>query len=1124
MHTPSFSSRIDSLVANVRITAIACGERHSLALGTAALGGASGARAMRPGSESNVYVWGCNNHGQLGLGTFSPSWEPHPLEALRGKRILSISAGAAHSLAITCLAHVYGWGATWAQQMGQHQHRAAQAEPALLADAFDAKVFHIVCGGHHSLLQVLPASRDSPFTSAGQSRGADAAAGALRSNASPSFLLAGPPTQQALELARRKHNAAASPGPTRKDAPANTALQSVPEDVETGGAESEGSLSVTASSMEPLGCDWGSVTRCAAAGYGWCGAVYSPLSLDLAVLQSMLSGEMEHVAQLRLLLRAALLPLKRKVTAEESLDVLGMTALVKVVDCFSAVWQTSCDLIGVLRPLAAEHQPGEVRLADIIESHPTLTVLRQYAVALGNAMALGLTRDPTVRRMLHVSLRETGSLNTGARHATDRGRGGKSNTNANAASAAPGDPPPYASEADSLPYDTSGGTRGHNAFSLGNSEQGMVKWLLSQPVEHMQLYIDLLGRLSAVLMRTQPEEAQRLARLSKRWYRLLSAVTQGTAMAGDTATFWQLHSNLRKNYGAPQRRLVTHSKEVPLSLKGVMASGTWVILFNDALLLVSVFSSRIYTLSTLWLADEAPDPRTGKEGWLRLEFPEDTVTLHTTTVKAHRHWRSLLHQTLRTLFVRGEAGMPTFSTNALDYRLLLQDDSILEGGAAPWEEQGLDMRYASYRYRAHSMYKECTYTGVWERAKPHGDGSLVCADGRRFMGEFRDGVCHGFATMQAPSDADDIEMATGAWRDGRLHGYATVLFHNGDKYVGEWRDGKRHGFGFCTYADGSVYHGEWLADLRHSYGVYNSGDRRVRFLGLWDHGHRHGSGALVKNGTYFEGNFFAGHMQGPGLLVTATGGTRAVAEFGNDALLQGRGSLWLADGHIFEGSLTGAWAQAGGVKLNGTLYSNAGALAPGVGRGEALLTGLDNLFAFVSDSDMFAPDENDEGDYGVIGSGVAAGTAFGAGGRAGGASGHTGTGYGSQQQVSGGQDHDDVHHWCQRRWRDVPADAKWAGLFARCKKEVCVHGVGGGGCPAKRRVGFQDHVYCAARGYHRPISVAPAPNISFSFFCSILSSAGLRAAWRWPVCCKRRAVCGSLIQLPRGDASASESG
>ncbi|KAJ8402341.1 hypothetical protein AAFF_G00368300 [Aldrovandia affinis] len=52
-------------------------------------------------STGDVYAWGCNCEGQLGLGHSSPVKEPTLVTALQGKNILQISAGRCHSAAWT---------------------------------------------------------------------------------------------------------------------------------------------------------------------------------------------------------------------------------------------------------------------------------------------------------------------------------------------------------------------------------------------------------------------------------------------------------------------------------------------------------------------------------------------------------------------------------------------------------------------------------------------------------------------------------------------------------------------------------------------------------------------------------------------------------------------------------------------------------------------------------------------------------------------------------------------------------------------------------------------------------------------------------------------------------------
>ncbi|TMS07960.1 putative E3 ubiquitin-protein ligase HERC1 [Larimichthys crocea] len=52
-------------------------------------------------STGDVYAWGCNSEGQLGLGHANPVKEPTLISALKGKNIRQISAGRCHSAAWT---------------------------------------------------------------------------------------------------------------------------------------------------------------------------------------------------------------------------------------------------------------------------------------------------------------------------------------------------------------------------------------------------------------------------------------------------------------------------------------------------------------------------------------------------------------------------------------------------------------------------------------------------------------------------------------------------------------------------------------------------------------------------------------------------------------------------------------------------------------------------------------------------------------------------------------------------------------------------------------------------------------------------------------------------------------
>ncbi|KAL7877120.1 hypothetical protein SRHO_G00037630 [Serrasalmus rhombeus] len=87
----------------IPVVQIACGNFHSLAL--------------TKGGE--VYAWGQNSYGQLGLGkAVALQVVPALVQALTGVPVIQISAGGAHTLALTSSAQVFCCGANSAGQLG----------------------------------------------------------------------------------------------------------------------------------------------------------------------------------------------------------------------------------------------------------------------------------------------------------------------------------------------------------------------------------------------------------------------------------------------------------------------------------------------------------------------------------------------------------------------------------------------------------------------------------------------------------------------------------------------------------------------------------------------------------------------------------------------------------------------------------------------------------------------------------------------------------------------------------------------------------------------------------------------------------------------------------------------
>jgi len=96
-----------------------------------------------------------------------------------------------------------------------------------------------------------------------------------------------------------------------------------------------------------------------------------------------------------------------------------------------------------------------------------------------------------------------------------------------------------------------------------------------------------------------------------------------------------------------------------------------------------------------------------------------------------------------------------------------------------------------------------------------GLGSLTHPDGRKYVGEWKDGKQHGQGTFTS-SDGRKYE---GEWKDGKQHGQGTFTWSDGRKYEGEWKDGERNGQGTFTWSDGGKYVGEFKDDKFHGQGT-----------------------------------------------------------------------------------------------------------------------------------------------------------------------------------------------------------------------------------------------------------------------------------------------------------------
>ncbi|KAM3935649.1 RCC1 and BTB domain-containing protein 2 isoform 1-T1 [Leptodactylus fuscus] len=94
--------RVTSCLQNKIVVGIACGQMSSMAIV----------------DNGEVYAWGYNGNGQLGLGSSGNQPTPCRIAALQGIRVEQIVCGYAHTLALTDEGVLYAWGANSYGQLG----------------------------------------------------------------------------------------------------------------------------------------------------------------------------------------------------------------------------------------------------------------------------------------------------------------------------------------------------------------------------------------------------------------------------------------------------------------------------------------------------------------------------------------------------------------------------------------------------------------------------------------------------------------------------------------------------------------------------------------------------------------------------------------------------------------------------------------------------------------------------------------------------------------------------------------------------------------------------------------------------------------------------------------------
>ncbi|XP_028275745.1 RCC1 and BTB domain-containing protein 2 [Parambassis ranga] len=118
-----------------RVTEVACGSHHTIALTT----------------DGEVYAWGYNNSGQVGSGSTANQPTPRRVSScLQSKVVVNIACGQLCSMAVLDNGEIYGWGYNCNGQLGLGNN-GNQQTPCRIAALQGVNIVQVACGYAHTL-------------------------------------------------------------------------------------------------------------------------------------------------------------------------------------------------------------------------------------------------------------------------------------------------------------------------------------------------------------------------------------------------------------------------------------------------------------------------------------------------------------------------------------------------------------------------------------------------------------------------------------------------------------------------------------------------------------------------------------------------------------------------------------------------------------------------------------------------------------------------------------------------------------------------------------------------------------------------------------------------------------
>ena len=172
-----------------------------------------------------VYAWGSNNHGQLGLGDTKDRMWPTQVSTLRNLRVLpaGVVAGLEHTVALTSDGGVFTWGSGRCGQLG-HGSFNSETQPRKVMELMGTSVSQVAAGDRHTLAYIPSRAKLYAMGVGGSGQlgrvGGGGCSARLRRSAARGVLASAVRGSRFLRQRERQGSAAESNGPGRQPFPA----------------------------------------------------------------------------------------------------------------------------------------------------------------------------------------------------------------------------------------------------------------------------------------------------------------------------------------------------------------------------------------------------------------------------------------------------------------------------------------------------------------------------------------------------------------------------------------------------------------------------------------------------------------------------------------------------------------------------------------------------------------------------------------------------------------------------------------------------------------------------------------------------------------------------------------